>query len=164
MIINSNGKIFGKVSIIDILIVLLVIIAIVAAYLRLNKNVDKVADDPVDFYYTISIKEIRENNKDNLIKDINKEFFLNGDVSHSMGILESYEILDAKSTITLTDGSVVESVVPEKYDVYLTFKINGFEMDDGYYTSKLHDLCAGKSYSISSLHCSVFGTVDKIWK
>ena len=164
MIINSNGKLFGKVSIIDILIVLLVITAIIAAYFRLNKTVDNAAVETSDFYYTLSIEEIRETNKDKLIEDLGKEFVLKENESVVMGTLESYEVFDAKSNITLIDGSVKEVLVPGKYDVKLTFKVTGYEKDDGFYTLKLTDLCAGKTYNISSLHCTVMGTIDKIWK
>lgn len=164
MLINSEGKIFGKVSIIDILIVILVITAVIAAYFRLNKTVDNAAVETTEFYYTISVEEIRENSKNKLIKDLGKEFLLKDNESVVMGTLESYEVFDAKSSITLNDGSVKEVLVPEKYDVNLTFKITGYEKDDGFYTMKLTDLCAGKTYNITSLHCCVLGTIDKIWK
>ncbi len=173
MIINSNGKIFGKISIVDVLIIILIIAAIFGAYFRFSNNpsdtkVESASTlgeyEKTDFYYTISIKEIRENNKNHLIEAVGEEFCLNGDTSFPMGNLEAYELEEAKTLVYLTDGSVVSKTIPGKYDVNLTFKINGYENKGGFFTKQLYELCAGRSYSISSLHCSVYGTIENIWK
>ena len=173
MLMNSNGKLFGKVSIIDLLVILLVIIAIVGAYFRLTQTAKpndsseankQVVLKTTDFYYTINIKEIREVNKNKLVESVNSEFCLNGDVTFTMGTLVGVDVSDSVATITLTDGSIVQAEIPEKYDVALTFKISGYEKDDGYFTPQMYELCVGRSYSISSLYSTVYGTIEKIWK
>ena len=171
MILNSKGKLFGKISIVDILVIILVLAAAVGIVFRvyISKSSDFQAYDEigyrvVDFNYTINVNGIRESNMEHLIKSKNQEFCLNGDTEFTMGILKDIEVTEAKTIITKQDGTIVSAIIPERYDVKLTFQISGHEKTDGYYTPQLYELAVGKSYSISSLYSSVYGTIEKIWK
>lgn len=163
MLFNSKGKLFGKISIIDILVLVIVVVAIVGAYFRFQGNNVAAENVTSEFYYTISINEIRESNKNLLEKSIGTDFRLDGKISSSMGTLQSVEVTDATIPVEKTDGTVVSALVPEKYNVKLTFKVLGTEDSSGYYTPELHEICAGKEYSITNLYCSVIGFADKVW-
>ncbi len=163
MLMNSKGKLFGKVSIVDIIVILLIILAIVGAYFRFNGNNVVAVNKTTEFYYTFSIKEVRETNKNLLEDSVGTAFRLSGKVSSSMGELVGVEVTDAKKIIALSDGSVVNATVPEKYDVVMTFRVDGLMSESGYFTPEMHEICVGKYYMITNINCLVNGIVEKIW-
>lgn len=163
MLFNSKGKLFGKVSIVDILVVFVLVVSVVGAYFRFQGNNVAAENKTSDFYYTISINEIRETNKNLLEKSIGTDFRLDGKISSTMGTLDSVAVTEAVTSVERADGIVVNASVPEKYNVKLTFKVSGTEDDMGYYTPEMHKICVGKEYSITNLYCSVIGYVEKVW-
>ncbi|MBR0276985.1 MAG: DUF4330 domain-containing protein, partial [Clostridia bacterium] len=84
MLLDSKGKLFGKVSIIDVIVILLVIFAIVGAYFRFHGSNTSVVVNNQDFYYVISINNIRETNKDSVLQSIGTQFRLSGKISSTM--------------------------------------------------------------------------------
>jgi len=164
MLLNSKGKLFGKVSIVDILVVILIVVAIVGAYVRFNGNNVGAVNQTSEFYYQITIREIRETNKDLLINSVGTDFRLAGKISSSMGTLTDVKAEEAVCEVEKTDGAIVSAVVPEKYDVVLTLKVTGSENDTGYYTPEMYEVCAGKEVTLANINCNVTGYIDKVWK
>lgn len=164
MLFNSKGKLFGKVSIVDIFVVILIVVAIVGAYVRFNGNNVGAVNQTSEFNYKITIREIRETNKDLLLKSIGTDFRLDGKISSSIGTLVDVAVSDAVCEIEKTDGTIVSAVVPEKYDVVLTLKVTGSETDTGYYTPEMYEVCAGKQITLANINCNVTGVIDKVWK
>lgn len=164
MLFNSKGKLFGKVSIVDLIVIILVVIALAGAYVRLSGKDVVVTQESAEFYYTLKVSEIRETNMNYLKKSVGTEFFRNGDENYPMGVLEDVQVKEAVTTINMNDGSVVSATIPEKYDVLLTFKVNGFEKNDGYYTPDMWEINVGRTYNVCNIYCSVSGIAEKIWK
>lgn len=165
MLGNSKGKLFGKVSIIDIIVIVLIVVAVVGAYFRFKGNNVVAVNKTTEFYYTISIKEIRETNKNLLVKSEseNTAFRLDNKINSTMGELINVEVSDAVGIIEMPDGSIVKATIPEKYDVKLTLKVKGSKSDSGYFTPEMQEICVGKQYPIANINCSVIGIVEKIW-
>ncbi len=163
MILDSKGKAFGKVSIVDIIVVLLLIFAIVGAYFRFYGGNSKVVTNNQEFYYTISINNIRENNMKSLQNSIGTQFCLAGKIKSTMGELTDIEVSNAKGTVEKTDGTIVVSEIPERFDVKLTLKVVGNVNENGYYTPETYEICAAKEYNIKNIYCCVKGAVDKVW-
>ena len=164
MIINSKGKFFNKINIIDVLIIILVIIALAGAYFRFNGNNVVSENEPYTFEYTITIRDIREQNKDLLIKSVDTQtpFILDGKINSTMGKLIGVQVNEAVKEVEKTDGTVVNAIVPDKYDVTLTLEVDGYKSDSGYFTPENFEICAGKEYSISNIYCLVEGVVNEV--
>ncbi len=165
MILNSKGKFFNKINIIDVLIIILVIIALAGAYFRFNGNNIVAENKPSTFKYTITIREIREQNKNLLEESKNAQtpFILDGKISSTMGKLIDIEVNEAVKEVEKTDGTVVNAIVPDKYDVTLTLEVAGYKSDSGYFTPENFEICAGKKYSISNIYCIVEGVVNEVY-
>lgn len=163
MLFDSKGKLFGKVSIVDVIVVAVVLLAIVAGYLRFSGTNTSVVSNNTEFYYTITAKNIRETNKNLLEKSVGTAFRLGGKGNSSMGELVSIDTADAQAIITKTDGEIVMADIPEKYDVTLTLKVVGNVNDNGYFTPEAHEICAAKEYNITNIYCNLTGFVNKVW-
>ena len=163
MLISSKGKIFNKVNIIDIIIILLLIVIITGVYFRFKGNNIVAENENCDFYYSMTVREVREANKNMLEKSIDTPFRLEGKINSSMGTLVKVETSVAMGEIEKTDGSVVNAEVPGKYDVVLTLKVSGYKNSSGYLTPEMHEICAGKLYNVTNIYSLVEGTVEKVW-
>ena len=165
MILNSKYKFFNKINIIDVLIIILVIIALAGAYFRFNGNNVVAENEPCTFKYTITIRDIREQNKDLLEEGKNEQtpFILDGKISSTMGKLIDIKVNEAVKEVEKTDGTVVHAIVPDKYDVTLTLEVAGYKSDLGYFTPENFEVCAGKEYSISNIYCLVEGIVNEVY-
>lgn len=164
MLFDSKGKIFGKISIVDLLVIILLVVAIVGAYVRFNGNNVGAVNQTTEFNYMITIREIRETNKNLLVESVGTDFRLGGKISSSMGTLTDVEVKESVTEVEKTDGTIVSAKVPEKYDVVLTLKVNGSETDTGYYTPEMYEVCAGKEITLTNIKCNVTGFIDKVWK
>ena len=117
------------------------------------------------FYYSIVIREIREENKNLLVKSQSEQtpFILDGKISSTMGKLVDIKVSDTEKIVEISDGTLVNTSVPEKYDVTLVLEVNGYESDSGYYTPENFEICAGKKYSIANIYSLVEGVVEEVW-
>ena len=165
MIIDSKGKLFGKISIVDIIAVVLIIGAIAGVYLKFfGKSSEALADD-CTFYYTLKAEAVRQANVDAIKKSLKTEFDLDDEhVVSTMGVLTEVKVETAKGTITKTDGTDISAEKPDKYDVYLTFKVDGKSTDEAYFTNELRELSVGSVYNIKSKYCTFSGYIQKIWE
>ena len=97
MIIDKNGKLFGKINIIDFLVVLLIVVAASGIGLRFFSQAAKEVKEPVRFSYTAEIENVR---------------------IYSINALK-------KSSDVLNQGNVVGKITDVQYDVYNTPEVDG---------------------------------------
>ncbi len=162
--IDKNGKLFGKVSIVDLVVVIAVLIAAAGIYVRFFSVPDRTSASDTKFHYTLLAKSIRENSADALEKSIGQPFQLFENGTGDMGKLIRVEKTAAQSMIELSDGSVAAAEIPERCDVLLTFEITGKVSEKGYFSSALEDVSAGVFYNIKGKWCAVYGKVQKVWQ
>lgn len=121
--IDEKGRIFGKVSVIDLIVITLALIAVLAIFERANQNAQYQEITSEDsFSYSILIEGIRERTVASF--QPGDEIF--GDPSGDlMGKIEEIEVREAKRTIPTLDGRFVEGPVQDRYDVLLHIKADG---------------------------------------
>lgn len=162
--IDSNGKLFGKVSIVDIFVVLAVIIAAGGIYVRFYGGPSKTIVQNSKFYYVIDVNNIRESNKDALIKNINGNFYLNEKITGEMGKLIKVDDGVAIAPVECADGNILMSEIPDRYNLKLTFEMVGKVNEKGYFSPSLEDISAGISYNIKGKYSEVSGTILEVWQ
>lgn len=125
-IIDQRGRIFGKLNVFDLL-VLLVLLALV--FFASNKYIGKSTTSAVatkDLTFKLFIHNVRE---------ITTETIQVGDkVSHFetnelMGEIMEKEIMPALTQVVTWDGAIVNAEIPEKFDMLLTVKGEGIVTD-----------------------------------
>ena len=170
MIMDAKGKLFGKVSIVDCVVVLIVIAALAGAYFRFFRTDTRAATSRAqsEFYYTLVVKGIRQPTVDALQKSGGTAFKLEEKAVSDMGVMlegaEGLEVRPATDYVTKTDGTVVLSELPERYDVYITFQVQGYISDDGYFTKDSYELNAGSEYVVKNKFVSFTGNIERVWE
>ncbi len=162
--IDKNGKIFGKVSIIDVMVILAIIIASAGIYVRFFGGPSKTVVSSSKFYYTLKVENIRESNIDGLKKSINSNFYLNEKITGEMGRLIKVDVAPAVGFIEKANGEIVSANIPERFDAVLTFEMTGKVNESGYFSPSLEDISAGIEYKIKGKWSSVKGKVLSVWE
>lgn len=153
MIIDKNGKLFGKINIVDILILLVIIVGVAGTYFTLSTvNSEKFRDNsalalnsssPVKSAdVTFLIKSVRQVTKDGLI--VGDEVYETEDGEKFLGVIKEISSEPATKYLTLDDGSIHEADVPERFNVKITLDVTGKVTETGLYTESGVQLLYGK--------------------
>lgn len=141
--IDKNGKLFSKISIIDVLIILAVIICIAAAFVRFSGLLGSNSTSPVEFEYVMKIQRIREGSADAVLKK--GEVYSNLSDAAYMGTITDAQKRPNDDYAELYDGSIVKTSAENRYDVYVTVKAKGKQTPTALYTND------GKRIEVGSL-------------
>lgn len=141
--IDKNGKLFSKISIIDIVIILALILCIAGAYVRFSGLLGNNTTTPTEFEYVMKIEQIREKSAEAVMKK--GALYSNLADNSYMG-----EIIDVRKEanthyINMPDGTIVKATAPERYDVYATVRVHGKHTGSALYTD------SGKRIEVGSL-------------
>lgn len=119
---DKNGKILGKLNIIDLLAIIVAVVLIGGGIYRFYGKMEKETSTPVTIEYTMEINNIRQFTVDALNKK--------GDVFTPKTNLNGGTIIDVQTAPyvqggVMADGSVVRAEVPERYTAYITVRTEG---------------------------------------
>lgn len=141
--IDKNGKILSKISIIDIVIVLAVVLCIAGAFIRFSGLLGDNKTSPVEFEYVIRLQQVREKSAEAVAK---KGCVYSNLADNSyMGEITDVQIVPNDDYSVIADGSIVKTSAPDRYDVYATVKVSGKQTGTALYTS------SGKLIEVGSL-------------
>lgn len=159
MFINKDGKLFGKISIIDIIVVLAIIVAAFGIYNRFSSANAKVATVTQQIEYTLSVKDVRLGTVEALQ---NKSPIYDATTKEYLGEITDVSYTNAISAKTMQNGEIKNLEIPEKYDVTVTVKVDGKVNNSGYYTANNIMLTAGSKHVIYSKYAKTTGEIMSI--
>ena len=158
--INKEGKLFGKISIIDVLVVLAILVAAFGVYTRFFVGNEKVETAASHIEYTLKIQEVRigtvnalENYKGAIYDTATKEY---------LGDIVAVEYSYAKKAVETVGGQLVETTLPNRYDCMVTVRVDGKVNSSGYYTATNQALAVGSSYLFESKAAKTTGRIYEI--
>ncbi len=158
-LIDKDGKLFGKINLVDLGIILLIVLAIAAVgYKTLGTKVQKSND--VTIQYTLCIEGIREQSVAAMNK--NHENIYDDKKEKLMGNIVSVEQKPFIRPVQLDNGEYKLAEYPDKYDLYVTIETQGFVTDDGCFTSSGKKLLYGDNIGINNGYAKTYGIIEKI--
>jgi hypothetical protein len=134
MIINKDGKLFGKVNIIDIGLVILVILIAFGTYWRFygNGKAQKVIEN-TKISYVVEIRGAKKLYLDGIKVD---DLVGNVQTSKQYGRIKSITSEPYKDFIIDINGEYKEAIVPNLWKIFLTIEADGVEAGDGFYINE----------------------------
>lgn len=158
-IIDSKGRIFGKINIIDFGIIIAVIVLIMMTMIKFDKA-DKYMTSDKTIEYTLKIKGIRQVSIDALKAEFKgiKEY----DTKKELGDIVDMEVKPSEELIRLADGSYKIVELDDVHDVYLTIQVKGTETEDNFYTSTGKKLIVGETITLNNDHVTSNGVVKSV--
>lgn len=167
MIIDEKGKLFGKISIIDLSVAVILLLAIIGGILVYGfSNADKTAPLGInggDTINKVTVKLVVED-----VRDITRDAFKEGDSVYAalekklIGEVAKVESKPHQALVTSVDGTMVYSDVPEKYKVTIYLKTWGIETGKGCLTENDLEICAGQEFIIKNIKAMTTVAVDEI--
>lgn len=157
--IDKNGKLFGKISIIDVCFILVMIAVIFGIYMRFSSGAGKIVTTPTKFEYVVKVSNVREFTvnalqKKGLITDKKSETVL--------GEIIDIKVENAEMDSVTADGEIVNSSLPERYTCYVTVRSDGKEGETGYFNAKNDEISVGKTLNIFTKYVSTTGMIESI--
>lgn len=155
----KNGKVFGKINIIDFLVVLVIVVVIAGIGYRLFSSKGNEATDIKQFEFVVRVEGVRDMTIDALEKK--------GKVYASKNNIEIGEITDVKvepfmqSTVSF-EGKRSFIEVPEYYTAYITISSEGTISNGQHYDNDKTAIDSGRGYVISSRHVATHGEIVSI--
>ncbi len=160
MIINKEGKLFGKISIVDIAVVLIIAILAVGIFVRFGSGGASPAVYGEKIECTFLVKNIRQFTVSALEKGgplhdkTSKEYI--GDITDV-----KYE--PGEYYVNMADGSFKTIDNPEdRYNAYVTVEFLGKTSNKGYYTAANKYLAAGTTVIMNTKYAECESTVYSI--
>ena len=147
-ILHENGKIFGKISMVDILVVAIVILLIFGIYSKFNNDIiptnNNVSNNSniQEFYFDIQIKNVIPETG-SMIKQGDKVY----DKTSGTEIGEVIEVKtsSAKVDFQTNEGKIIESEIQGKIDIVVTVKSFGNIKNGKYLANHTIDILAGET-------------------
>ena len=138
MLLDEKGRLFGRISIIDIGVLLLIIALMGGVYYKffmVDKNSNAAKFDTLE--YKILVEEVRQQSVDAI--EIGADIY-DVKTDSPMGKIISKEVLPATEQLTKADGTMVIAEKPERFNVLVTIQVPGVETKYGFRASGRLDL------------------------
>ncbi len=154
-IVDRQGRLFGLINIIDILVVLLVVSAL-GFYVYKHKAVNpRIAPAAKTYTVQVLVQEVRQVTVNELRSGlVVKEF----DANTVMGTIRAVDIKPALRLVQRDDGQVLSTPVPDRSDVTLTIEAPAQTTDWSIRIANT-DMRIGSTIKVTGQRFMVTGTV-----
>jgi len=148
VIIDKQGRIAGKVSLIDAALVLVVAGLIIGyGYRRMSRAATTIVNANTRFYVTLDVEPIRQFSLD-AIKE--GDVFYKQHEQLPLGKVVALRKEKARQVINRPDGTAVYAEMQDKYTLYITLECTGNVNDSGYYVNGSSQISAGSDVIVQS--------------
>lgn len=159
-LLDDNGKLFGKINMIDFGIVLMVIVIAFAAYLKfgvLDQTGVSTELEPVR--YTIELKNVRSEYLENI--QIGDTIYDTGGTE--IGTITNVSSTDYEKALEMLDGTIIIAAVPDRYTTLVEVEAETVIKDGRYLVYKTYELGTGVSRIFNTKYIQLSGSVKEIW-
>lgn len=156
---DKNGKIAGKVSIIDIGVIILVLAAVVGLCIRFLSNTTTAVTSNETFRYVVKINSVR----DFTVQALKKGGITTDKKSQIvLGEIKDVQVGEAKMQATTADGTIKWATLPDKYTCMVTIEADGRESEDGYILDDTTELSVGRTVDIYTKYVKTSGEIISV--
>ena len=158
-IADEKGRLFGKINLVDLGIILLLILAVcaVGAKIAKEKFVDR---ETVRISYTLCVRGVRQQSVDAI--GMVKENITDAEKDEPLGDIVNIEKKTAEELVEMVDGGFKRAQYSDKYDLYITLETDGVKSADGYFTSSGKKLLYGGTIGLNNGYSQMFGVVEEV--
>lgn len=160
-LLDKNGRLFGKISFIDIVVIIVVVLLAAGIYMRFFslQTTAAVGQPSEPIGYTLKISAVRQYTVDAITVG-DRIFDENG--SENLGTITAIEVKDAYQWGPTADGTAKYGAVEGKYDIFLTVDGDGVIADGRYYVGRVVQLGASQTDDFTTKYCTFTGKVLEI--
>ena len=167
--LDKKGRIFGKISIIDALVIVLVLVMAFGGYVTYQKIADNkvltenkglIKNNATDtLEVTMRVKAVRQMTVD-AFSDGDEIFF--DDTGKFLGKIDRIEVAPSRRLIYDKNGAPVFAEVPERFDVLLKVHVPGKRLENGFFTADNIRLTYGSEVKIKTVKIQTTPVLETI--
>lgn len=158
-LIDKNGKIFGKINLVDLGIVLLLVLAVAAVGFKIMKE-RLIERETAVIQYTLYVEGVRQQSVDaiNMVYDD----ITDAENDDPLGKIIDVRQEPAAKIVQKADGEYTKAYYPDKFDLYVTLETKGVVSKDGYFADSGKKILYGDTIGINNGYSQMFGVVEDI--
>ena len=161
-LIDREGRLFGKISIIDVLVLAVVIVMAVALYVKTNhREITSTTTSDTPFTYQILISGVR-----GYVADAIREKDMLYDVDNSsggaLGEITDIQVMEGAKLAEYDDGTMEMTPVEDGVNLLLTVEGRGIISDGRYLANRVYDLGVNSARNYHTPYAQFTGTVVAI--
>ncbi len=155
-LIDKKGRLFEKISIVDIAVILLLIFAVVAVGVKL-RQVQTTQGGDKTIEYSIIVERLRQPSVDAIEAEYTG--ILDAETKKELGEIVFVEKAPARELVKLENGEYTYAEYDDKFDLTITLRTKGSETPQGFYTASGKLLMVGDTLGISNGYAQTFGEI-----
>ena len=156
---DKNGKIGGKVSIIDILVIILIIVVIGGIAVRYGSGITTAVESDKQFEYVLKVENVREYT----VKALERKGNVTDKKSEkNLGEIVDVKVEDATLQSTTAEGKIKNPKLPDRYTCYVTIRATGKESDNNYILEDSTELSVGRNIDLYSKYVKTTGDIQSV--
>ncbi|MDR1299979.1 MAG: DUF4330 domain-containing protein [Oscillospiraceae bacterium] len=160
-LIDERGRLFGKISVIDVVVILVAAATIFAAYAKFNVvGGPTVTINTVPVTYKVIIRSVR-NTSAALLREGDTLFSDNG---FNMGKITAVDVTGATTTAPKADGTYVKVTIENRYDVELTVEAQCSVSAGRYYANRSFELAENSEQKCHTKYVDVTLTIIELFR
>ena len=160
-IIDEKGRLFGKISIIDVFVIILVLALGAAIYMRFFAKNETAVTSEVEFTYQLKVESVRISTAEN-VRAGDKVFAT--DSGAYMGTITDVEVTNAVVELPKSDGTFAASETDARRDVVMTVQGAGIISNGRYFADRNFEIAVNDKIDFCTKYCDFEGYVWSIEK
>ena len=156
---DKNGKIKGKISIIDLFVIILAAVLVVGIAVRYGAKATTAVKSSEEFECVLKVNGVRAFTVNALEK---KGVITDKKSEIEIGEIIDVEVKDAEFQSTTADGRIVTSNLPDKYNCKVTIRAKGKVSEDAYVMDDSNELSVGRYMDIISKYVRTSGEIMSV--
>ena len=155
MFIDEKGRLFSKISIVDILVLIFVVCAALFVGLKFFAPAENITGAQETAYeYTFKVENVRQASVDALKRSEGKSVY--DSKGTFLGTLKQIVSTETyKDAVTMPDGTMISAEVPDKYSVKAVVDVTARKTTDSIMVSNKAELSVGSHLSITTPEITV---------
>lgn len=145
-LIDQRGRLFGKINLIDLAVVVVILAAIAGVAFKKN-TVDSIRSSSASIEYTMKIKKVRSGTLGG-IKAHGEGAVSEAETGKALGTITSVSDEPAETYVVKDNGEYSKTTIDGKYDIYVKLKVSGNETADGIFAESGKQLFVGDAVAL----------------
>ncbi len=160
--IDRNGRVFGKISVIDLLVVAVVLVMALALYVKTNHNeITSTTTSNVPITYQLLVRGVRTYVAD-AVQVGDSVYDPDRSSGGSLGKIVDVEVQPGAKLAEFNDGTVDTVPVEDGVDLLLTVEGSGIISQGRYILNRVYDLGINSSRTYCTMYAQFTATVVDI--
>ncbi len=157
--IDKQGKLFGKINILDLFVVTLILLLAVGTYYKLTSEKLEMSTGEHNIEYVLKIRNV---------SDFTSEYYTEGtevfdrSTNEMIGVITNVLTEPTKDVINTKNGDLSLTEVPGKLDIYITLEGKGIETEKSYLINGVFELKRGSTVKLKTKYLEVDSVVYDI--